>query len=127
MTDQIEKTYMIDASPKKVWAALTVPVEIDGWGAGPAKMSTKEGEEFTLWGGDIFGKNLEMKAPNYLRQEWSSGPWKTPSIVEFWLVDEGGQTKLRLAQNGVPEEEVDEVDSGWDEYYLGAIKEYLEL
>jgi len=127
MADQIEKTYMIDASPEKVWAALTVPVEIDGWGAGTAEMSAAEGEKFSLWNGDIYGKNLEVKAPYYLKQEWYGGPWQSPSIVEFWLSNEEGKTKVRLVQNGVPEEEVDDVDNGWDEFYLGAIKEYLEL
>ncbi len=127
MADQIEKIYMISATPEQVWAALTVPIEIEGWGAGPAEMNPKKGEKFSLWGGDIYGKNIEVKIPNYLRQEWYGGRWKSPSIVEFWLTDESGQTKLRLTQNGVPDEELDDIDNGWDEYYLGPIKEYLEL
>jgi activator of HSP90 ATPase len=127
MADQIEKTYIINVGLNKVWAALTIPVEIDGWGAGPAKMNMEEGGEFSLWGGDIHGKNIEVKAPNYLRQEWYGGAWKAPSTVEFWLSNEDGQTKLRLTQNGVPAEEADDIDNGWDEYYLSAIKEYLEL
>jgi activator of HSP90 ATPase len=127
MADQIEKTYLIDASPEKAWNALTNPLEIEGWGAGPAKMIAVEGTDFSLWGGDIYGRNVEVKEPNYLRQEWYSTGWAAPSTVEIWLTEDSGQTKLRLSQNGVPAEEVDDIDNGWDEYYLGAMKEYLEL
>ena len=108
MTNQIEKVYTIGVDIDKVWATLTDPTEIRGWG------------------GDIYGRNIEISAPNYLKQEWYSGTWKEPSFVEFHLTERNGQTELRLIQNKVPENEKDEIDAGWDDYYLGAIKSYLE-
>lgn len=126
MTNQIEKVYTIGVDIDKVWATLTDPTEIRGWGGGPAKMNAFEDTDFSLWGGDIYGRNIEISAPNYLKQEWYSGTWKEPSFVEFHLTERNGQTELRLIQNKVPENEKDEIDAGWDDYYLGAIKSYLE-
>lgn len=125
MANQIEKTYIIDAPIEKVWDALTDPKEIEKWGGGTAKMSANKGD-FSLWDGDIWGKNIEIKAPNYLKQEWYGGKWPEPSIVEFFINEEIDQTELKLIQNGVPENEKKDIDSGWDGYYLGAIKYYLE-
>lgn len=45
---------------EKVWQALVDPKVIDMWGAGKAKMSDKESDTFTLWDGEVHGKNLEV-------------------------------------------------------------------
>ena len=35
-------------------------------------------------------------------------------------------SKIQLVQDDVPDHEVKDIDEGWDKYYLGAIKQYLE-
>lgn len=52
----IKQTYLINASRQDVWQALIDPVIIDKWGGGPARMNDRVGTEFSLWGGDIYGK-----------------------------------------------------------------------
>ena len=56
----IKQTYQVDAPIASVWKALVDPEYIEGWGGGPAKISDKVGTSFKLWGGDIYGKNLEV-------------------------------------------------------------------
>lgn len=124
---RIKKKYIIKAPINKVWQALVDPKEITAWGAGPAEMSDKPGADFSIWGGDIFGKNKEVNPPHKLVQDWyGSKNWKQPSAAVFNLVEKSGQTELSLEHTGVPKEEVNDFDNGWDDYYLGAIKEYLE-
>jgi len=36
------------------------PQAIEGWGAGPAKMDEKVGTEFSLWDGEVWGKNIKV-------------------------------------------------------------------
>ena len=92
----------------KVWDALVNPKTIEKWsrldssaehptgsrevlqkeatslgGAGPAKMSSKNGFSFSLWGGDIWGKNIKVTPKKELIQEWFAGKWPKPSIVTF--------------------------------------------
>lgn len=122
----IKKTYQINASAAKVWEALTNSKIIGDWGGGPAKMSEKEGFKFSLWGGDIFGTNLKSVNGKMLKQVWYGGKWDKPSTVTFDLKEKNGITSLKLSQTGVPMEDVSDIDSGWDDYYLGPLKQLLE-
>ena len=89
-------------------------------------MSDKEGSSFSLWGGDIHGTNLEIVDKSKLVQEWYSGDWPKPSKVSFTLTDDKGETKVELLHENVPKEDADDIAEGWDIYYLGVIKEFLE-
>lgn len=122
----LKQTYIIGAPIEKVWEALVDPKVIDDWGGGPAKMSPEEGFEFEVWGGDIWGKNLKVVPGKQLVQEWTAGQWDKPSKVTFKLSEQGGKTKVDLLHEDVPDSEVDEIDDGWERYYLGPLKGFLE-
>lgn len=119
-------TYIIKAPKEKVWQALVDPKIIDDWGAGPAKMSEEENFEFSIWGGDIHGKNLEVKKEEKLVQDWMAGDWDEFSKVTFSLSEQNGKTKLELLHENVPDNEVEEIEDGWKRYYLGPLKDLLE-
>jgi uncharacterized protein YndB with AHSA1/START domain len=118
--------YRIDAPLSDVWRALTDPKVIDKWGGGPVKMSAKAGAEFSLWGGDIHGKNTKVVPEKLLVQDWMSGKWDEYSKLEFKLSFKDGITTVTLTQAGIPESEFDDVKGGWDSYYMGEIKKLLE-
>ena len=122
----IRKTYEIAAPRSSVWAALTNPAIIERWGGGPAIMAAMPGFKFEFWGGEIHGTVREADPENYIFEEWFGGDWPTPSLVRFTLTDAPGGTLLELENLGVPADEVASIDAGWDEYYLGPIKELLE-
>ena len=122
----VVQDYLINASIEKVWEALISVHEIESWGGGPAKMDDKEGTKFSLWGGEIYGTNIEVEKFKKLVQEWFSGKWKEPSIVTFKLERNGHATKLKLLHENVPDDELEDIDDGWRQYYLGPLKNYLE-
>lgn len=122
----LKQTYQINSPVAKVWQALVDPKEINLWGGGPAKMSDREGTEFSLWGGDIHGKNIEIIPGEKLIQEWFGGDWAKPSKVVFTLTAKGKGTKLDLLQTDVPNEEAKDIAAGWKSYYLGQLKKLLE-
>lgn len=123
----VKKTYLIKAPLEKVWQALTDQKMIDDWGAGPAQMDDQVGTEFRLWGGDIFGKNVEVVANKKLVQDWFEDDWDQPSKVTFDLSQKNGKIKVTLLHENIPDSEAEEIDHGWDSYYLGSMKEYLEM
>ncbi len=125
MTD-IRKTYVIDAPPEVVWRALTDAAAMEEWGAGPARFDARVGGEFSQWGGAEHGTVTEIVPGELLAEEWFGGDWPEPSLAVFTLGEHGEGTLLELTHTGVPEAEVAGFDSGWDEYYLGAIKEWAE-
>jgi uncharacterized protein YndB with AHSA1/START domain len=122
----IKQTYRIAAPVAEVWRALVDPAVIDGWGGGPAEMSEVVNSEFSLWGGDIHGRNIEIIPEEKLVQEWYGGNWKEPSLATFELFTEDGGTRLELIHTNVPDDEGDEIGQGWKDFYLGPIKDLLE-
>lgn len=122
----IKQSYLVNASVEKVWQALVDPKMIEGWGARPAVMSEEEGKEFSLWGGDIHGKNVKVAPQKELVQEWYGGDWEKPSLATFNLRSKDGKTQIDLLHEDVPDSEADDIDNGWKRYYLGPMKEYLE-
>lgn len=122
----INKKYFINAPVEKVWDALVNPRTIDAWGGGPAVMSEEGEAEFKLWGGDIFGKNLEVIKNAKIVQQWQEKEWEKPSKVTFALLGKDGKTELSLFHENVPDKEFDSINSGWDEYYLEPLKNLVE-
>jgi len=90
-------------------------------------MDDQAGTEFKLWGGDIWGKNITVEPRRKLVQEWYSGDWPEPSIVTITFSGGSGKTMVNLLHESVPDNEAKEVEDGWKRYYLGPMKEMLEM
>jgi uncharacterized protein YndB with AHSA1/START domain len=123
---EIRKTYVIEATPERVWLALTDPDAMEEWGSGPALMEPEPGGLFSQWGGSIHGVVTEVIDGERLVESWYGGDWPAPSTVVFTLASQGEGTAVDLLHTGVPDEEVGDIDSGWDEFYLGAIKVWAQ-
>ncbi len=117
----------IAADPEEVFAALTNPFQIELWSGYPADMKAEKGYVFSLWEGDITGVNLEVIPNRTLVQEWFFGEQEEQSVVHIFLKKNGGKTLLELEHTHIPEEVYDEITEGWRDYYLGSMKEMLEM
>lgn len=122
----LKQSYIIKASPEKVFEALTNPEVIQQWTGGTAKMDDKTGTRFELWNGDIHGRNIEVIPNKKLVQEWYGGKWDEPSMVRFTLVARDNETILELAQENIPDAAFNSIENGWKVYYLGPLKELFE-
>ena len=122
----IEKTYEMNATPEEVFNALINPDLIQTWSGDEAKMNAKVGGTFSLWGGQMFGINLEIVKNKRLVQQWSYSNWKEPSKVTFTIKVVEKKTIVNLLHEDVPEKSVNSISDGWDAYYLGAMKEMFE-
>ncbi|MDO8963984.1 MAG: SRPBCC domain-containing protein [Coriobacteriia bacterium] len=123
----IRKRYIIPGGAEEVWQALTDVRAIEAWGAGPAEMEPVAGGRFSLWGGDIHGTNTELVPGRMLAQDWYGGDWDEPSKVTFTIEEFPGGTALDLVQSGVPEPLLTDFDRGWDDYYLGPLREHVAI
>ena len=122
----IEKTYEMNATPEEVFNALINHDLIQTWSGDEAKMNAKVGGTFSLWGGQMFGINLEIVKNKRLVQQWSYSNWKEPSKVTFTIKVVEKKTIINLLHEDVPEKSVNSISDGWDAYYLGAMKEMFE-
>lgn len=117
----------ISASKEEVFKALTNPFQIALWTGYPAVMDTEVGTEFSLWEGDITGKNLEMIENFKIIQEWYFGEQENASIVNLILTRNNGKTVIDLEHTNIPDDSFDEITEGWREYYLGSLQDFLEF
>ncbi len=116
-----KKTFRINAEPSDVYSALTNPYTIELWSGYPAEMSTEPGSEFSLWEGDITGKNLEFVQDKKLVQEWYFGEQTEKSIVTISVFPDKDNSSVTVEHTNIPDEEFDDIAEGWREYYIGAI------
>ncbi len=109
--DKIEREVVIAASPQRVWSVLTEPEHIGVWfGHGPASsVDLREGGSIVLDHGEhgtFPTRVVKVDPPNYLSYRWASAYPGRPAtdenstLVEFTLVPEGEQTRLRLCESG---------------------------
>jgi uncharacterized protein YndB with AHSA1/START domain len=122
----IKQSYEMNATPEQVFEALVNEEIIQNWSRDEAKMSPEVGAKFSLWGGQMFGTNLEVVKNKKLVQEWSYDQWEKPSRVTFLLKASGDGTLVELLHEDVPEKSVKSITDGWSLYYLGAMQEMFK-
>lgn len=121
-----KKYYILSATPEEVFAALTNPATIQLWSGDPAIMSTEPGSEFSLWEGNIEGKNLEFEKDKKIVQQWYFGEQEEKSIVTIKLFPDRNKTSLELRHTNIPDDDYQNIVDGWNNVYLGSLIEFYE-
>ncbi|HER08746.1 MAG TPA: ATPase [Bacteroides sp.] len=122
----LHKYYKIKGSPSEIYAALTNPFSIALWTGYDAVMKEEPGTEFSLFDGDIQGKNLSFEKDRRIVQEWYFGDQEQESIVTLTLRPDKFYTRIELLHTRIPDDAFDEIREGWDNYYFGGLKEFFE-
>lgn len=122
----IKQTYTIPAEREVVYAALTNPVTIEVWSGFDTRFEAIEGTEFSIWDGEIEGKNLQFIPGELIRQQWYFDTQETPSFVTIRLTDKGNNTQAELLHENIPDEAFDDMKDGWKKYYFGALISYFK-
>ena len=122
----LKKYYLIPAPPDEVYIALTNPATIQLWTGNTAEMSTIPGSEFSLFDGNISGKNLEFEEGKKIVQEWYFGEQEEKSIVTIKLHADKRGTSAELEHTNIPDDYYENIAGGWDDVYFGALIEFYE-
>lgn len=122
----IRQHYFINATPEEVFSAITNPFTIELWSGYPAQMEAKEGVEFSIFDGDIAGRNIKVIENQQLIQEWYFGDNQEESIVTIDLKPRQPGTKVTLEHTNVPDDVIDDFMEGWNDHYWGAIKDFFK-
>jgi len=120
-----KKTFKINAEPSDVYSALTNPYTIELWSGYPAEMSEVPGSDFSLWDGDITGKNIEFIKDKKVVQEWYFGEQNEKSIVTVTILPDKEYSQVTVEHTNIPDEDFKEIAEGWREYYIGAIMNFF--
>jgi activator of HSP90 ATPase len=127
-TKTIRQSVTFKASAHEVYEALMDSKKHSAFTGSEVQMSTKVGSEFSVYGGDIQGYNLELVPDKKIVQSWRYSDWPQGhySKATFSLKEVSGGTRLTFTQTGVPEEFYDDIAQGWRDYYWEPMKEMLE-
>jgi activator of HSP90 ATPase len=117
----------LKATPARIYEALLDAKQFETFSGATAKIDPKEGGSFSLFGGLIVGRNVELVSDQRIVQAWRPTHWNPGiySIVKFELKPQDSETLLVLDHTGFPEGEFDHLDYGWKLHYYGPLKKFL--
>jgi uncharacterized protein YndB with AHSA1/START domain len=117
----------IAASPQRVYEALLDGKQFTAFSARPAEIERAVGGAFSLFGGHIVGRNLELVPNQRIVQAWRVVAWPEGdySIARFELKAQGTGTHLVLDHVGFPAGLHDHLAEGWNENYWSLLKKYF--
>ena len=90
-------------------------------------ISPQLGGEFSLFGGVIIGRHLELVPNERLVHAWREKDWLPGvySVVKFQLSDAGSQTRLVFDHTGFPQGRAESLARGWKSHYWEPLQKYL--
>ena len=114
-------------SPQRIYEALLDSKQFSAFSGMPAEIDPKEGGAFSMFGGMIIGRNVELIPNQRIVQAWRPTHWDPGvySIVRFELKTHDAQTMLVLDHTGFPEGEFDHLEWGWHNHYGEPLRKFL--
>ena len=123
---EFKKYYKIQASVQDVYNAIVNPNMIELWSGDDAIMDDQVGTEFSLYEGNITGKNLEIEKEKKIVQQWYFGEQEEPSIVTIKLHADKDATSVEIRHTNIPDDAYENIVEGWSEAYIEPIMDLLE-
>ena len=128
MAPHISQVIAFSAKPEQVFDELLDAERFAGFSGAPAVIGRQVGDEFSLFGDQIQGRNLDIVPAQLIVQAWRVAGWNRGlfSIVRFELTPDQNGSTLTFEQVGYPEEARDELDAGWHQMYWEPMRRHLE-
>jgi uncharacterized protein YndB with AHSA1/START domain len=135
--EAIHQEVIFKAVPKRVYEALTDPKQFAkvvqlsaagmSLGNAPVEISGEAGGVFSLFGGYITGRHIELVPNQRLVQAWRVGSWGPGifSIAKFELAAQDAGTKLVFDHTGFPQGQGQHLAEGWKANYWEPLQKYL--
>jgi activator of HSP90 ATPase len=117
----------LKASPERIYSALLDSKQFTAFTGLPAEIDPNAGGAFSMFGGLIVGRNVELISSLRIVQAWRPASWDPGvySIVKFQFKKLGLETRVALDHTGFPEGKFVGLDSGWHERYWDPLKKFF--
>ncbi len=130
----IHQTITFEASAATLYGLLTDATEFSAATGADAVLVEDEGAAFSLFGGFISGRHIELVPGQRVVQAWRGADWPPGlySIVRFNFEERQGVTKMTLHQDGYPDGPSpsypswrEHLASNWPVFYFGPMARHL--
>ena len=125
----LRQTRTFSAPAKDLYEAFMDSRKHAKFTGAPAKISAKEGGNFTAFSGALEGTTLELKPNKKIVQSWRSSEWPEGhySRLTISFARAGrGKTRLTLTQSNIPNNDFEGVKKGWISFYWEPMAKMLE-
>ncbi len=138
--ESIHEDIVFKASRKRVYDALTDAKQFDkiirlspemqagkSFGTSPTVISREPGGAFSIFGGHIIGRQIELIPNVRIVQAWRVVDWDPGvySIAKFELIEQGAGTKLVFDHTGFPKGQAEHLAEGWKSHYWDSLEKFL--
>ena len=130
--ESIHQEVVFKAGRKRIYEALT---EQKKFGQvtdfimkdASAEISSEVGGSFSIFGGMILGRHIELIPYERIVQAWREKDWPPGlySVVRFQLGEQGADTKLVFDHTGFPPGASAHLAPGWWSHYWEPLQKYL--
>jgi len=125
--EAIHQEVVIKANRKRVYEVLTDTEQFRKLSGGLAtEISREAGGAFSLFGGVITGRHIELVPGERIvqawRSEWAPGEY---SIARFVLKEQGSDTKIVFDHTGFPQGAAEHLATGWKAHYWDGLARYF--
>jgi len=115
------------ASPQRIYEVLLDSKQFAACTGMPATIDPNPGGAFTMFGGLIEGRNVELVPSVRIVQAWRPAHWDPGiySIAHFEFKPKDSGTLLAFDHTGFPEGDYDSLEWGWTNHYWNPLTKYL--
>jgi activator of HSP90 ATPase len=123
----IHEVVELHATPHKVYEALLDSKLFSTFSGVPGQIHREPGGMFSLFGGQITGRNVELIPDKRIVQAWRAASWPEGaySIARFELEAQGSSTRIVFDHIGFPAGLKEHLAEGWQGHYFGPMKKYF--
>jgi activator of HSP90 ATPase len=115
-------------SPQRIYEVLLSSKDFTAFSGYSAEIDPKVGGAFSMFGGLVVGRNVELVPSQRIVQAWRLSkefPDGVYSLVKMDLQAKDSQTRIILDHTGFPEGHFDHLDTGWYSHYWEPLKKFL--
>jgi activator of HSP90 ATPase len=138
--ESIHQEPVFKASRKRVYEALTDTKQFNkvtqlsaamhsgmSLGTAPTEISGEVGGAFSLFGGHIVGRHIELVPNERVVQAWRVVDWDPGvySITKFEFTEQGSGTKIVFDHTGFPKGKAEHLAAGWNANYWEPLERFL--
>ena len=114
-------------SPQRLYEAILDQKQFAAFSGMPATIDPTPGGAFSMFGGLIVGRTVELVVNQRIVQAWRPAHWDQGiySIVHFEFNPRGAETTLIFDHTGFPAGKYDDLDWGWHNHYWNPLKKFF--
>jgi activator of HSP90 ATPase len=115
------------AGAQRIYEALLDAKQFSAFSGLAAEIHREVGGAFSLFAGQIVGRNLDLAPNRRIVQAWRAASWPEGiySIARFEFLRQGSGARVTLDHTGFPPDKAESLESGWNEHYWTALQKYL--